>query len=80
MTRDDIKLGLRDVFEEVLGIKNIALTDAITANDVKGWDSLAHIDIILATEEKFNVRISASEASKLKCVGELIDLISYQKK
>ncbi len=78
--RPEILSQLSEVFSEILGTRNFVLTENSTANDVNGWDSLAHIDIILATEEKFSVRITAAQASKLQTVGELVDLIQSQLK
>lgn len=80
ISRSEILGQLGEVFNEILGTRNTVLTETSTAKDVNGWDSLAHIDIIMATEEKFAVRISAAQAAKLKTVGELVDLIQSQLK
>lgn len=80
MTREEVRAELALILKEILSIGDVALTDATTAKDFDTWDSLAHIDIILAVEEKFSVRITATRASKLENVGELIDLICEQKK
>lgn len=79
MNRDEIKTGLQELIRDILSLETVTISDASTAREFKGWDSLAHIDIILAAEEKFQVNISAIKASKLKTVGELIDLIYQQK-
>ncbi len=75
MTREDIRSGLAEVLKEVLSLPTVTVTDSTTAREFKGWDSLAHIDIIIAAEERFDVRIPATKAARLKTLGELIDLI-----
>jgi acyl carrier protein len=42
---------------------------------VDGWDSLAHVRLLLTAERKFGIRINAAEAGKLKNVGDLLDLL-----
>ena len=75
MNRKDIQNGLIEILKEVLSLSSVLITDSSTARDFKGWDSLAHIDIIIAAEERFQVRIPATKAARLKSLGELIDLI-----
>ena len=50
------------------------------AYDFEGWDSLAHIGIIISLEEEFKLRFSIGEITNLKNIGELIDLIKKKKK
>ena len=75
MNRKDIQNDLIEIMKEVLSLSSVLITDSSTARDFKGWDSLAHIDIIIAAEERFQVRIPATKAARLKSLGELIDLI-----
>ena len=49
------------------------------AHDFEGWDSLAHIGIIISLEEEFNLKFSIGEITSLKNIGELIDLIKKKK-
>ncbi|MES2528859.1 MAG: acyl carrier protein [Bdellovibrionota bacterium] len=79
MTRDEIKSGLEEILKVILSLPSVKITETTTARDFKGWDSLAHIDIIIAAEETFKVRISATKAARLKTIGELITLIHEKK-
>jgi acyl carrier protein len=47
-----------------------------TAEDIDGWDSLAHARLILALEERFGVEFPASRLFVLNTVGELVELIA----
>jgi acyl carrier protein len=66
------KLG--DVFEEVLG-RRVELHRETTAGDVDGWDSVAHVMLVLATERKFEIRFESSEIANAANVGEFVSLI-----
>ena len=65
---------LTEIFRAVLNQPNLVLTDATTAADVENWDSLNHIDLILAVERKFKIKFTTREITGLKTVGELSEL------
>jgi len=46
-----------------------------TADDVDGWDSLAHARLIMALEDRLNVRFPGEKLFDLDCVGDLVDLV-----
>lgn len=64
---------VQDVFRDILDEESLTLTRETMANDVDGWDSLTHIQLIVAIEKKFNVRFSSKEILSWKNVGELLD-------
>ena len=63
---------LRDQFDD----DDIVARPGLTANDVDGWDSFAHIRLMLAVEKSFGVSFSASQISSLNDVGDLANLIA----
>ncbi len=66
---------ITDVFRDVLDDDDIRLSRGTTAADVQGWDSLAHVRLIVAVERAFGIKFSAAQVTKLKNVGELVDLV-----
>jgi acyl carrier protein len=72
---DDVE----EVFRTVFGDEELHLTEAMTASDVDGWDSLAHLNLIVAIEKRFGIKIATAEISRLKSdgsnVGTLLDLL-----
>lgn len=66
---------LTPVFRQVFDDDTITLTRETTADDIDAWDSLSHMNLIVAAEMKFKVRFGLGELQKLKNVGELADLI-----
>ncbi len=75
MTREEIFDGLNEVFRDVFDDDDITVTDSTTADDIEDWDSLEHINLIVATEKKFGVKFTMGEVTGMKNVGEMVDAI-----
>jgi len=54
--------NLTDVFRTVFDQPNLVLHDAMTAADVENWDSLNHIDLIVAVEKKFKIKFTTAKS------------------
>ncbi len=66
---------LEEIFANVFDEEAIVLTPELAAKDVDGWDSLAHIRLILTVEKTFKIKLTTTEIGKLQNVGELVGLI-----
>jgi acyl carrier protein len=71
--------SLTEVFRDVFDRPDITLNLDTTARDIPEWDSLMHIQIIVAVEKKFEVRFAPGEIESLKNVGQFLELISKKK-
>jgi acyl carrier protein len=69
---------LTRVFRTVLKQPELVLRDDLTAKDVARWDSLNHVNLIILTEQEFQIRFSNTEATTLKNVGDLKRLIDVK--
>lgn len=76
----DIRQELNRVFRDVFSRDEIHILDHTTAADIPGWDSLAHISLVLAVEEHFQIRFAMAEITGMKDVGEMIRLIEIKRK
>lgn len=63
---------LDEIFVDVIDNEDIKLTTETTAGDVDGWDSLSHIQLVVAIEKHFRIRFTAKEIQSWKNVGELV--------
>jgi acyl carrier protein len=70
--------ALTKIFEEVFCCDDIKLFPAMTANDLDGWDSFKHVDIILAVEERFRIKFISKEIDRLANVGDIADAIAQK--
>lgn len=75
MTRSEITETLTGLFRDIFYDDDLVLHDEMTANDVEAWTSLTHINLILAVEEAFEIKIRSNEIEKLTNVKALIDLL-----
>ncbi len=75
MTDAEIRAQLTEVFRQVFDDESIAIHDAMTAKDLAAWDSLNHVNLVVATEKHFGVRFKTKEVNALQNVGELVALI-----
>jgi acyl carrier protein len=75
VSTDEIRTGLADILEEVAGVlpADVALDKSFTEDlDV---DSLSMVEIALAAEERFGVKIPDDELANLKTVGDAVSFI-----
>ena len=66
---------LQDVFRDVFDNDELVINRQTTAADIDDWDSINHVNLVLAVEREFKVRLSSSGIANLKNVGELVDLL-----
>lgn len=60
---------------DVLDAEPITLCDTTRADAVEGWDSIAHIRLLIALEREFGFEFASDEAAGLEHVGALVDLV-----
>lgn len=75
MTREEVYVKLNEVFRDVFDDEDITVTDTTTANDIDDWDSLEHINLIVAIEDCFGMKFSMGEVTTMKNVGAMVDII-----
>lgn len=76
MERNEIITEVQTVFRDVLDNKDIVLSDTTTANDIEEWDSLTHIQLIVAIEKHFKIKFTSMEILSWQNVGEMVDCIN----
>ena len=74
--------GFQDVFRDVFDDPELVVTEQMTAEDVDGWDSLNHINLIIALERAFGIKFATAEISRLKDdgsdVGSMLALVAHK--
>jgi acyl carrier protein len=76
MTRDEILRDVNAVFRDILGDEKLVLGEQTTAGDVAEWDSLTHIQLVVAVEKRFRIRFGSREIQSWATVGEMLDSIA----
>ncbi len=75
MERQVIFEKLNEIFCDVLDLDEVELTDETSAEDIEEWDSLSHIQLIVAIEKEFKLKFTSKEIMSWKNVGEMVDCI-----
>jgi acyl carrier protein len=75
MTTDDVLQQLNSIFRHVLDNEDIVLTSQTTAADVEGWDSLSHVQLVVAVEKHFKIKFTSKEIFSFKNVADMCDAI-----
>ena len=75
MDRNEIFARVEEIFREELELEDLVLNDETTADDVEEWDSLSHIQLVVALEKGFGIKFTSKEILSWDKVGDLIDNI-----
>ena len=75
MTREEVYEKLNEVFQDVFDDETITVNDHTTAEDIEDWDSLNHINLIVAVEQCFGIKFTMGEVTGMKNVGAMADII-----
>ena len=76
MERSDILAKVQEVFRDELEVEDLVLTDETTADDVEEWDSLSHVQLVVALEKAFGIKFTSREILSWDNVGDLVDCIA----
>ena len=80
MSRDEVFAALDEVFQDEFDDDTLHVTDATTADDIEDWDSLEHINLVVAVERRFGIKFTMGEVTGKKNVGEMVDIILQRAK
>lgn len=75
MTDAEIYQQLTEVFHDIFDDPTLVLKPETSAADIPDWTSFIHINLIVATEERFGVKFSTADIERLKNVGDLVALV-----
>ena len=72
---DQVLAEVTEIFRDVLNQEALQLQRETTANDVPDWDSLNHIELVVAVEKHFKIKFNFAELQKVRNVGDMCDNI-----
>ena len=75
MERNEILEKVQDVFREELELDDLVIADETTADDVEEWDSLSHVQLVVALEKTFGIKFTSREILSWDNIGDLINCI-----
>ena len=75
MNRAGLFKKVQEIFRDIFDDDNLIIDDSTNANDIDDWDSLNHINLVVAIESELKIKFNFEELSTLKDVGAMVDLI-----
>ena len=66
---------VRGIASDILGVPTTRLSAASSPDTVESWDSVQHLNLVLALEEKFSLQLSPEEIDQMKTLGATAQLI-----
>ena len=71
----DILKKLQPIFQDIFEDDELLITAESSAATVEDWDSLAHITLIFAIEQEFEIKFALGELEAMKNVGDMVELM-----
>jgi acyl carrier protein len=72
---EPVRSELQEVFREEFGNDAIVVSDSTTADDIDGWDSVMHLNLITGMQKRFGVKFAAAEIAHVKVKGQNVDTL-----
>lgn len=76
MNTEEVIKEVNAIFIDVLDDEDIVLKPETTADDIEDWDSLNHIQLVVAVEKHFNIRFTSAQIQSFQNVGDMCQFIS----
>ncbi|MCE7082656.1 acyl carrier protein [Streptomyces sp. ST2-7A] len=75
-TKEEIIEGLAEIVNEIAGIPAEEVTEEKSFTDDLDVDSLSMVEVVVAAEERFDVKIPDDDVKNLKTVGDAVSYIT----
>ena len=66
---------LQEIFRDIFDEDDLVLTADMSADDIEDWDSLTHMQLIIAIEKKYNIKFTTDEIIEANNVGEFVHIL-----
>ena len=70
--------ALNEIFQDIFDDDEIVVEASTTSDDIEDWDSLEHINLVVAIEKRFGLKFSMVEVNGMKDVGEMVEIIKVR--
>ncbi len=66
---------LNEIFRDIFDDEEIVVTPETNSDSIEDWDSLEHINLVVAIEKAFELKFSMDEVTGMQNVGEMVEII-----
>ena len=75
LTQNEVLTGIREIVEEVAGVSPDQIEMEKRFTDDLDVDSLSMVEVVVAAEERFGIKIPDDEVTKMATVGDAVNFI-----
>jgi acyl carrier protein len=72
---NDLETKLRQIVVDTLKIKESDYNEDLAAGDLPAWDSIGHVNLLMAVEREFEVAFDVTDAIDIESVADLQDMV-----
>lgn len=72
LSTEAVLAKLQPIFDDIFGEDSVALTANTDSDDIVGWESVAHVSVIVAVERDFDIMFDPDEIMDMENVGALV--------
>ena len=70
---------VREIVSDVLQVDAGAVTPDSSPENVASWDSVQHLNLVLALEDEYGLQFLPEEMDQMKTVGEIAQLVAAKR-
>lgn len=79
MSREELFKKVQEIFRDIFDDDSLIIDDSTNSSDIDDWDSLNHINLVVAIESEIDIKFSFDDLATLKDVGAMLDLMLVKK-
>ena len=76
MSENEILAVIQGIMREYFDDDDLVIGRETTARDIEAWDSMNHLNLIIAIEQRFKIKFTTTEVEALHNVGDLVDTVA----
>jgi acyl carrier protein len=69
-------LRIQSIFREIFDQPALQISEETSAAEIPEWDSVAMVQIVLAIEQEFGLRLSTAQVAEIKSAGDLLRAVA----
>jgi acyl carrier protein len=69
---------IRHLAAELFNLPAENISSTSSSADIKAWDSLQHLNLILAIEQEFQIQLEPEDAERMKTIHDVAKQVEYK--
>lgn len=72
---ESIESQVRQVMGDVLNVSPAGISPSAGPQEIEGWDSVQHLNLVLALEQAFAISIAPEEIEKMQSLSSIMQVV-----